>query len=1084
LIANGPESVTVKYSDTGAVTELSKDSYSVKSSDGSVTFTTELQGLSADSYCELTYTYRLVDVPVNKRSVFNNTVTASSEDKKKGEIVKSSKDCTVAIEKEYKLKKDGSYNSTDKKIDWTITINDNERNIAGGILTDSMFGELTDKDFTIEPSVGYSFIKENGKITGIKFDGIDSTVNKNTYVIKYSTDASEGFEGQYVKNTADFDKDGDGKNEASTNKTVYVPGASISKKMDNAVVSSDGKTAEVTWNVTIGVKSDGIKAGTVIDDRTYNEWDAYNYKTAAEHYMTVNQVREWAGKLSWSGSSSYIDASGEYIELTLITADNKEYSYKNIGSVSADTVFSGWKIKVLKDIEPPKGSDSLTLTYKTTADISSASNGENRYYNRIYSGNLSSEDTYTYKKGYVVKKGKGDNGFTDEDTTITNSDGELTWTVEAFLSSDETYSELTFTDELPEGVELENVSVSAQYNYWCDFGLAIDKNGTISGKSYALTAEGEYGKADGKVSITIKTVDGKAFQNDTLIKITYICKTDDTLLKEAAEYVKDDTSKEYKKEFTNKVTVTTDKGKYGSDDSTLEWSYVDATEAKKYLDKSGDYDDVTSELNYTVVINPDGEDLIEGSDTLNLTDTLSYPDKDEYTKLRMYTLLPGTVRLYKAVKTADGSFIAGDAVGDWTWTASTEEKDAIEGWYYDYNLQQGIQYSGHNIESAINAVIPDGTPLILQYTYTVYAQTSQSDLSVINWDMPIKLAVTNKVVLDGISEYTESSTKDLVYKDASASAAFDGARSYSFYKVEEGNFGTALSGAEFKAYEEGDSASVKTYTTDTEGTFQIVWKDGVYEKDKLYYVTETKAPTGYKLPEQTQKYYFYFSEKTQEELAESGFCIPEGETALNLMEAGTMQTVENEKVETTSVEVSKKWLDAKGNKALSTPDSISFVLYSSTSSSIQKDDQTKEAVGRFVLTADAAERSDNDTDADTIYGGVSISYTGEWAASLAGLPVYNDDNLPLYYWIEEDDVPGYAPEYSIGSDRITSGSIEITNSPYTYSLPKTGSVTAAPLYAAGTALLAAAWGMFDIKARKQGKRSKQKQNKEKGDWTK
>jgi hypothetical protein len=459
------------------------------------------------------------------------------------------------------------------------------------------------------------------------------------------------------------------------------------------------------------------------------------------------------------------------------------------------------------------------------------------------------------------------------------------------------------------------------------------------------------------------------------------------------------------------------------------------------------------------VINPEGKDLLEGSDTLNLTDILTYDDKDGNTKLRQYTLMRGTVKLYRAVETADGEYAAGDAIGDWTWTYETEEKNVISGRYYDFGLGQWIDYTGHNIDSVIKAVIPDETPLIFKYTYMVYAEASQSDMSVITWDMPIKLGITNEVTLEGISEYTETDNKDINYKDAIASAAFNGARSYTFYKVEAGNYGIVLSGAEFSAYEAGNSASVKTYSTNAGGSFSISLEDG-YEKDKLYYVTETKAPEGYKMPSQPQKYYFYFSDAESEEIKGDVLGIPEGVTAVNLMESGITQNVENEKVETTSIDVSKKWLNADGEDAVSTPDSISFVLYRSTRSVIQSVDEAREEVGRYTLTKDTAERTE---------GSGVITYTGDWTATLSELPVYNDEDRPFYYWIVEDDVPGYSPEYSYGLEAVTEGSIEITNRPYTYSLPKTGSVTAVPLYAAGIGLLTAALGMFDIKARKQNK---------------
>jgi LPXTG-motif cell wall-anchored protein len=109
--------------------------------------------------------------------------------------------------------------------------------------------------------------------------------------------------------------------------------------------------------------------------------------------------------------------------------------------------------------------------------------------------------------------------------------------------------------------------------------------------------------------------------------------------------------------------------------------------------------------------------------------------------------------------------------------------------------------------------------------------------------------------------------------------------------VQNDNYGKRLEGAEFTLYQEGEDEPLKTYITDSEGTFTIVQsKDSAefqFESDTLYYVTETTAPEGYQLPDDPDKYYFYFSDKEMESL-------PEGVmSAVNLRESSDRVFVEN-----------------------------------------------------------------------------------------------------------------------------------------------------------------------------------------------
>lgn len=104
--------------------------------------------------------------------------------------------------------------------------------------------------------------------------------------------------------------------------------------------------------------------------------------------------------------------------------------------------------------------------------------------------------------------------------------------------------------------------------------------------------------------------------------------------------------------------------------------------------------------------------------------------------------------------------------------------------------------------------------------------------------------------------------------------------------------GDYLPGAEFTVYAASDpDTAIARYTTgDPNGKVEIFRTDD-YQADTLYYAVETHAPTGYLLRE-PEKFYFYFS-GSEAEVPEG---LPAGETALDLSESYSTETVPNHSV--------------------------------------------------------------------------------------------------------------------------------------------------------------------------------------------
>jgi hypothetical protein len=455
-----------------------------------------------------------------------------------------------------------------------------------------------------------------------------------------------------------------------------------------------------------------------------------------------------------------------------------------------------------------------------------------------------------------------------------------------------------------------------------------------------------------------------------------------------------------------------------------------------------------------------------------LTDTVEYNTADDDVALRTVSLVPGSLQLYKAVVAADGSYTTGAKVSDWSWTIEEKENGTYSKTYWEFagTDKDGNYYGGANVpytytgmQSIITAVIPDGQALILKYKYSVYTELQEQRCED-NYDWlknrTAKLGVKNTAALEGETYTSTSDNTQTAYKDAQTSGSVSGRRSYTFYKVESGNYQTMLPNAVFSVYEADSSSTLNTYTTNSGGVFTIRWTDGEYQENTLYYVTEIKAPAGYKLPDTQEKYYFYFADSDMEESID----IPDGVKAVNLKNVGATTYVENEKIESTEINVTKKWLDAYGNEAINTPDKISFVLYRTTTSSLSIIGNPEESdlcsvIGSYTITASGAEK---------VTGEYDIESTGSWSAAIKGLPVIDDKNNIYYYWVVETELPGYEASYSYEADSrpIQSGTITITNKPYMkYSLPETGSVGTLPIYLIGAAILFAA-GLFDIKLKK------------------
>lgn len=819
------------------------------------------------------------------------------------------------------------------EIKWTITVNENQVDIAGGILKDEMFEQITDiTKLKVNPEAGAKVIltDDGKKVKEVRFESIkvkddkgnesDTHKNTNKYTITYYTPYEKTWGDQNIFNKASF-KPPTGK-EIETTKTITIPGCSIEKTTGD--VTENGNKIEIPWTVSIEVPNSGFlknEDDSKNEDGSKNEDDPSNAvitddmikNQAVKQYMTVQQVQEWNGLVHWDNSEDTFNIS-DYGIITFFDTSNKGYSFTDIidGKVDKNIQFTKFTIELNKKLEKPYRADKLIYTYKTTADLADASIGANNYCNTVSVGEKNVDATYVYNKGGVVKKdGNGNTGISQ-----TTSENELTWKIEVTTDSKE-YNKVTVTDNLPSGLKLKEISVIDSSGQRID-SLKADESGNISGQNNSYKVTGKY--ANGAVNLELGSVhsSGKIAANSKYT-FTVICQTDDDS--------KFENGKTYT--FKNTSSVAFDEKTIGSSDQTQEWTKKVNTIEHKTVEKSGEWLDKINQAQYTILLNADAKDLVEGTDVLTLEDIFNcqkYPyyfqkdDKEtasfnrEDISIRA-ELLPDSIKLYYAEMGSDGQYHEGNEVTGWKWEYNYTPDP------YNNNVQHKLTVSN----------IPDGTALIFKYTYAMKI------------DAPGKVkmvqlgGLSNTAKLSGVSNAQDGSHISNDWYEQKTGGGISTDRSYTIYKVERGNFGKFLSGAKFKLQkydkaqkkyvdvmvsDNGADSTVKTFNTTETGKILIKWDESLYQYNTLYHLVETEAPNNYNLSDEDSNVYFYFSSK------DAANNLPDNipTKAIDLTKRSYTSYVENDS-NLTDITVKKNWEDSEGNITNATSDKIKFDLY-------------------------------------------------------------------------------------------------------------------------------------------------------------
>ena len=223
-------------------------------------------------------------------------------------------------------------------------------------------------------------------------------------------------------------------------------------------------------------------------------------------------------------------------------------------------------------------------------------------------------------------------------------------------------------------------------------------------------------------------------------------------------------------------------------------------------------------VDFGIVINKDGLDLVEGGDTLTVTDTMSENLALDYSSITIYYLADST-------------------------TPTTDCPSGYTAATYKYDADT----------HTITFTIPDGIYVVIAYAARV---TEEGEIT-----------FNNTAKISGIGWASSTTEQTITVTDTSGTGT--GSRGYLTILKQDSNTKASLAGAQFALYGVNDSAKVKTApsgiaqsitagnqtlyyygsftTAEINGAFTI--NDNDYLTiGNLYALVETKAPDGYVLP--------------------------------------------------------------------------------------------------------------------------------------------------------------------------------------------------------------------------------------------
>lgn len=799
----------------------------------------DLPKMAANTEYIITYNAKLSDMPTDSTVDIgtNNNVVVSTR-RNDDTIIENRDDFPLTIGQNY-ISKVGALNGD--QIDWKITINDGKHDISGWELRDELNGVLLNK-------LPLEMKDSNGNI--IKIDSWPYRFpdgSNGTYTIEYSTPVTPKLEASEETNKATIGKP----NEKPAESIAVVPLPELDPVSKNAlsVVPSGDGTADVSWKVTITADKGDIPANWY-----YEDW--LNYGWQGDQYITEGQFNDLC----------------KAIEKAI---PKEKYNY-TVSRNTADGKIRGFKIDFTTKL---KKGESFTFVYSSTGVLTDS---EREFGNK---GSVNGKkEKWSWIKYYPALKKvdlNNENGgantqheYFDRDP---NKVGVLSWKVFVSPPSDYESGDLKLIEHLPDGLTLTKISVQIQDLWW---GGDITTAGEhIIKDNPRLTCQTEIRGND--IIITIP---------EDVVKI----KTPNKLNFEVHTRINDDAEFGINADglpeasFANTAELT-----YGNGtpiDTKTQTQTVTKDDTKPPISKSyGTIDD--NIIPYTVMVNPDGLDLVPDTEYLDFVDTIKLRLSD---KNDPYVLKLDETSLHVYKINNDGS--------EAELNMGSLKSKIESGVDSDNGGNNWFKYS------TISMRLPDSTPLKIVYSYGVIS---------LNKEFNVNKSLQNEASISGVSTDPQDSKKDVSFnmEEITASGATGGVE---FVKVDADNYFEVLKDVEFELYCYGDDGEYYRVMSDKDPTKPVKFKPDAQGKiiinnvpfNRACYLVETVTPAGYF----GLKDYWYF-------LVED----PAGKTPLKapadfdgrICQGGNTYYIPNEK-KTTEIEVIKRWHDKDGKDITST----------------------------------------------------------------------------------------------------------------------------------------------------------------------
>ena len=891
------DSATAKY-DTNSfkVTKIDKNGaktpVDVTPSINGDSFTIDnLPKLEAGESYEVTYKATATPDNVDGSGSLTNSVKGTS-----GETSRETS-TTIQISNSM-IYKYGGYDQNTGKMNWTITINPDRKNIGGYVLKDKIDNGLTIPiPLTVKKSDGTTF-----EITSLPYTFPDGSNDK--YTIEYQTDAPK--ENGNVNNTAYFSK-GDKSYESGTTVGVWHRDWGLTKTVSSQSVSDDGKTLTNKWQayvtlpdkeITSVTYSDVIKNGTSSDDKGFN----------GEHYAILSELKQ-----EILANIQLKDKDGNVIPNSDLNITMKFYSDedKKKEVTANDAHVKSFVVTVKKnDNSAFIGQSLLISSYHTIADLKDVKEGISyQYVNKGIVNKKESEASVHYTKPKkLVKQGYGKvNGSQNEkyssgkvDTNYLSRNGKLYYRI---IFTPDSNDEISFTDTLPKGTKLVETALRSDYkdsprkenpaersspeavyyfsDYWeqyCDG----DQNNTDISKYFQYS----YDQSTNKVTFTFtpgyNRTDGdwQTNRNNPNRPI-------------AIYYAVDITNDEFWNDLNNESKEYSNLLEYEGKEQKQETRVERETQV---VTKFGKQIKNTTKIEYTVNINPAGKDLDPNSDIIVLRDKLELDNR------------------YSA-------YIDASSLKLYEYDSKAEDH---RGKLIDSSRYQ-VQMDTQN--NVLTITLSDELACVLVYQYDFDVGKAASP------------RIGNKVVLQG-----EFSSNDYTVIDTTDSSAGVVRGKMSIFKVDGKDYSKTLPGAKFtlsvfnpdtKEWDIIRAGNSEEFVTNENGEISFTGTniDKFLSAFNLYKVQEIQAPNGYELNE--KPYYFSIYQADLKKTKQDAIDEMNRKDIFNKsgINSSDVWFVPNNKEvsmyipnDSNSIYVKKVWVDSENKQITNHPDSIDVKL--------------------------------------------------------------------------------------------------------------------------------------------------------------